>query len=280
MELSKRAIIIDTDIGTDVDDALAISYAIKSNLNVQLISTVHGDTLKRSQIAYKLTKMLNYNGLIAKGEEKPMVLNEIFWKGFEGDGFLDGTEPTDFLDAVDTIAKVIYQNKYNVDLVSIAPLTNIAKAFIKYPDLSQYVNTLYLMGNAIVCDNNWHLNYRAHNFKVDPHAVDVVFNSDVKKVIVTTEVCKEHSLTRSDFSEFKKSNEPFLSYLSKAANQWLEESIYDVSYLYDPLVIHHLLDFDCTPKKIYGDVSITIKRSGDKMNNIGKHLIEVLKNEK
>jgi inosine-uridine nucleoside N-ribohydrolase len=47
--------IIDTDIGSDADDALALAYALKSGIEVALVTTVHGDTRLRGSVAKKFS---------------------------------------------------------------------------------------------------------------------------------------------------------------------------------------------------------------------------------
>ena len=53
-----QKIIIDTDIGDDIDDALAITFALNSpEVDVVGITTVYRDTVKRAKIAKKLLKL-------------------------------------------------------------------------------------------------------------------------------------------------------------------------------------------------------------------------------
>ncbi len=258
-------IIIDTDIGTDVDDALAIAYAIKSGVNVGLITTAHGDAHLRAKIAIKFlglfaTDLQKKSIKIVAGEDNPLVLKQRFWTGMEGKNFIkEGEEYTIDGNAPEAIADYIFKHKNNVSIVSIAPPSNIARALQLYPEIAQYVNHIYMMGNAIVCNDAYHLNYRAHNFKVDPHAVDLIFKSGIPITIVTSDVCKQNHFTEEDFQRLKKSGEPLLEYLGMAGEQWLTQSIHPVAYLYDPLVIHHLVDYTCTEKRVYGSVRVTTK---------------------
>ncbi|HEW91772.1 MAG TPA: nucleoside hydrolase, partial [Thermotogaceae bacterium] len=84
-----RRIIIDTDTGTDVDDAVAITLALKSpELKVEGITTVYGNTLLRAQIVLKLLKLMGINDVpVAAGIEKPLLRErDIWWPGHEGKG--------------------------------------------------------------------------------------------------------------------------------------------------------------------------------------------------
>ena len=181
-------LIIDTDIGTDPDDAIAIAYAIKSGVEIPLITTVHGNMNIRGNIAKKLTELLGADIPVAQGEGTPIKQTHIYWTGLEGKGFLNGKDSYDVRkDGVDALAESVYANKGEVNIAAIGPLTNIARAFERYPDLPEHINHVYMMGNAILCEHTYHLNYRSHNFKVDPEAIDQVMAADVSKTIITTE---------------------------------------------------------------------------------------------
>jgi len=57
--MDMKKIILDTDIGTDVDDALALALAIKSRKDIELraVTTVHGNVNLRAKIAKKILKI-------------------------------------------------------------------------------------------------------------------------------------------------------------------------------------------------------------------------------
>ncbi|MBI1969870.1 nucleoside hydrolase [Candidatus Woesearchaeota archaeon] len=259
MEKANEKLIIDTDIGSDVDDALAILYAVKAGMPIALISTSHGDTALRAKIAKKLTLLLGQDIPVAAGEQKPMKQRHVYWDGDEGEGLVEEEEQFDFRqDGVDAIAETIHANRNNISIASIAPMTNIARAFQKYPELPEMVNALYIMGNALLCGDTYHLNYRAHNFKADPEAADIVLAAAVPKIkiIVTTEVCKKSWLTKEDFERLREQGHVG-AYLYAAAQNWLRKSMYDVAYLYDPLVVHHHVDAEMTTRVKHGTVEIT-----------------------
>lgn len=62
MQESMKNILIDTDIGDDIDDALAIGFALNLNplaVNVKAVTTVFGDTEIRAKLVLKLLKTFN-----------------------------------------------------------------------------------------------------------------------------------------------------------------------------------------------------------------------------
>ena len=267
-------LIIDTDIGTDVDDAIALTYAIRSGIDIPLITTVHGNTTIRARIARKLVSLLGKDIPVVAGAEKPLKQPYIYWTGREGDGFLESSDADDIpTNSIDALVECIDTNRNKVSIACIAPLTNIATTFVHYPELTKYVNHLYLMGNALHCGSSFHLNYRAHNFKVDPEAADIVMGLGIPTTLVTTEICKRNFLTPDDIGQLAATSDTALTYIAQAAVSWMTWINYPVTYLYDPLVVHHHIDRTITTQQQYGSVSITT----DVHNSFKEHVMATLR---
>ena len=260
-------LIIDTDIGTDIDDALALAYAIKSGIEIKLITTVHGPVETRAHLAKTLTLDLGQDIPVAIGEREPIKQRHIFETGIEDHDYIK--QHALLPDAIDALAQTILENK-GIEIASIGPLTNIAKAFNKYPELTQHVNHIYMMGHAHLADNTYFPNFRAHNFKVDPEAVDIVLSTSMPKTIITTPVCKKNYLTKDELNSLH--GNPSFEYIRTTAFEWLDYIRYDVACLYDPLVIHHHLDQTITEKRTYGNTAITIDVGNFK--EVLKHKLE------
>src|SRR6516162_519272 len=91
-----RPVIFDTDIGTDVDDILALVLLAKApELNLLGVTTVYGDTNFRAQIARRTTQMLGREDIkVVPGESFPVSGRQVHWAGHEGEGIpnLDAIE--------------------------------------------------------------------------------------------------------------------------------------------------------------------------------------------
>jgi purine nucleosidase len=68
-------IILDTDIGTDVDDAIALAFLLKSNaVQVEGITTAYGNVEYRSKVAQKIAKLCGIENVkVYKGVEKSLL---------------------------------------------------------------------------------------------------------------------------------------------------------------------------------------------------------------
>ena len=83
-----RPVVFDTDIGTDVDDILALVFLAKApELKLLCVTTVYGDTKFRAKIAKTTTQMLGRNDIeVVPGESLPISGRQVHWAGHEGEG--------------------------------------------------------------------------------------------------------------------------------------------------------------------------------------------------
>ena len=87
--MTTKTIILDTDIGTDVDDCLALALCLASpELKLAAVTTVYGDVRLRARIVLKLLALRDVNDVpVAAGAEKPLLDRvPIYWEGDEGQG--------------------------------------------------------------------------------------------------------------------------------------------------------------------------------------------------
>lgn len=86
--------------------------------------------------------------------------------------------------AWDIIYNIAKEGKGELVLVALGPLTNIALALMKYPDLPKYVKRIYMMGGSRDYGN--HSQYAEFNIWGDPHACHVVLESGIP---ITSRIC-------------------------------------------------------------------------------------------
>ena len=157
------------------------------------------------------------------------------------------------------MVETVIRHKNNVNIACLGPLTNIARAFESYLTLPSFINTLYIMGHADIIETKKgkqvYLNYRPHNFKVDPEAVDIVFASSVQKVVIPTKLAKKHWLRRDKFMSMPKTD-PVGNYISLEGMRWLDKIGHENSFLYDPLTVAHHGNPKLTEKVSHDAVSV------------------------
>jgi purine nucleosidase len=240
-------IIIDTDIGSDVDDAMALSLAINSDeINLIGVTTVYGDTTLRAKLAKKLLQLCGSEHIpVCAGIEKPLLHNrEVWWSGHEGEGVLtDETITFETEHAVDFIIRTIMENPGEISLVPIGPLTNIAAAIIREPQIVKNLKEIVLMGGVSrLGDNSLELPPIEHNIKCDPESASLVFSSGAPIVMVGLDVTMKVRIDRDDIKQLEDSGRPLNLALVKLINRWLEYIKLDWTAMHDPLAVSVLID--------------------------------------
>ena len=230
-----KKIILDTDIGTDVDDSIALMYCLNNpEIDLLAVTTVHGNSVLRAKIAQRL---IGERGIpVAAGIDSPLVKREIYWMGHEGKGILDGSEKEPGQNGVDLLYQSIRKNK-DASLVCIGPLTNIAALLQDMPEIKDKIREIYFMGDVVEQNGVFVPNYEKHNIKVDPEAADIVFGSGIELKVVTTRLSKSMYFAKEDFEKLRARNAPQAEYLYQNAIQYMAARKQGVCYLYDPLTV-------------------------------------------
>ena len=144
---SPQKIIIDTDIGDDIDDAFAVALALRSpELQILGITTTFGDTEARAKI---LDRMLGEAGRqdipvavgIATHAPNPMSQRRYG----EGGHLARPSHP----EAVDFILDQIRRNPGEITLVCIGPLVNVGALIDRDPATFRKLKRVVIMGGSV-----------------------------------------------------------------------------------------------------------------------------------
>src|SRR5215212_6771713 len=142
-------VLLDTDIGTDVDDAVALAYLL-SHPNCELlgITTVTGEAEKRASLASVVCKAAGKEIPIYPGADHPMQGEQRQPIAQQAAALPRWPHETSFPlnQAVDFLANTIRAHPGEVTLLTIGPLTNIGMLFSTYPDVSELLAGFVMMG--------------------------------------------------------------------------------------------------------------------------------------
>ncbi len=195
--MAPRNIIIDTDPGQDDAVAILLALASPDEVNVLGVVAVAGNvplalTEKNARIVCELAGRPDVP--VFAGCDRPLTRKLVTAEHVHGKTGLDGPQlptPTMPLQAphgVDFIVETLRSEPPGtVTLVPIGPLTNIATAFQRAPDIVDRVQEIVLMGGAYFEVGN--ITPAAEfNIYVDPEAADIVFKSGVKLTVMPLDV--------------------------------------------------------------------------------------------
>ncbi len=195
--MSPRKIIIDTDPGQD--DAVAILLALGSPQDIEVlgITAVAGNVpLALTQLnARKICELAGRPDIkVFAGADRPLLLKPKTAENVHGKTGLDGIDLPDPVmplqegHAVDFIIDTLRSEPSGtVTLCPLGPLTNIATAFRRAPDIVERVQEIVLMGGAYFEVGNT-TPTAEFNIAVDPHAAAIVFGAGVPIVVMPLDV--------------------------------------------------------------------------------------------
>lgn len=184
-----QKIIIDTDPGIDDALALLLACAAKDQLEVLALTTVNGNVgvEQVTKNAFKILKIAGREDIpVYQGNGKPLMREMDHCEEFHGDDGLGNLGMDDCNGiiqdetAVDFLVRKVRQEKEEITIVPIGPLTNIAQAVQKDPGFVENVKELVIMGGA---ENGGNMSPHAEfNFWTDPEAAKIVFSAGFKKI--------------------------------------------------------------------------------------------------
>jgi len=211
-------LILDTDIGSDVDDELALAVLLGSpELRLRLITTVYGDTTLRAQIASRIARLAGQSPRIVPGASATITSRDVWWAGHEGKNFQELELELAHVDGAQEAAEALQptaSDAADTRILAIAPLTNLATA-LAHPHFVQAERELVVMGG------DWAMHGEVeHNLRADPEAAHTVFSSKVPITAVGLDVTKRVSLDRADIREMGTWGDLGLL-LQQETEQWL-----------------------------------------------------------
>ncbi len=110
----------------------------------------------------------------------------------------DPVTPVDGRYAWDFMYEQALRYPGELEILAVGPLTNLAIAFLKYPDLHKYLKRIVIMGGAF-SEGNW-TDTAEFNIWADPDGAKIVFNAGVPMAMMGLEICRQAIITKEDLA--------------------------------------------------------------------------------
>ncbi len=213
--MSRSELVIDTDIGTDVDDAIALVQIIGSRPDHEIaLTTCYGDVEKRARIANNYLNLLGVPVSIYPGVEATISGKVIWESGLEGT--LHHELPDDKIEsvsAVDYMVNTAMNSETKTELLAISPCTNIAHVVDVSRDASRLISHVFMMAGRFAEGKP------EHNIVSDILAAQKVFQSELRISLVGIEITSNLKMTISEF-EMLNDLGPAARLLFTEISQW------------------------------------------------------------
>ncbi len=199
-----RKIIIDTDPGQDDAVAILLALASPEDVTVLGITAVAGNaplalTARNARMICEVAKRPDIR--VFAGCDRPLAHDLVTAEHVHGKSGLDGPDlpdprmPLQQQHAVDFIVETLRAApSKSVTLCALGPLTNIATALQRAPDIAANIQEIVLMGGAYFQVGN--ITPAAEfNIYVDPEAAEIVFKSGISIVVMPLDVTHKALVT-------------------------------------------------------------------------------------
>lgn len=240
-------VLLDTDIGTDVDDAVALAYLL-SHPDCELlgITTVTGEAVRRASLASVLCRAAARDIPIYPGAEYPMQGGQRQPIAQQAAALPRWPHEEDFPlnHAVDFLASTIRSHPGEVTLLTIGPLTNAGLLFSTYPDVAEQLAGLVMMGSSFA-QGSAGSNRVEWNIAGDPLASQITYQAPVRLhrslgLNVTQQVVMSADEVRMRFTA------PLLRPVMDMAEIWFAQFYPSITF-HDPLAAAVIFEPDlCT----------------------------------
>ena len=247
--MNKHKIIIDTDIGDDIDDLLALYMALESDkIDIIGITTVYINSNLRARQTKKVLALKNRNDIpVFAGIGTPLrglhfettnVIFNQYTKDLDDNKYapINDNEKCDGESAIDFLISSAKKYQNELTILCIGPLTNIARAILKDKEAMSKVNYIMMGGCFFKAEREW-------NIECDIDAANIVFNNKLKLTCLGTNVTKKVELTIDEQNYFlsAKHNDLYYKYLVEMINEWVSFTNRRI-VLHDPLTLYYLIN--------------------------------------
>ena len=286
----KMKLLIDTDVGGDVDDALALALALNTpHLDIVGITNVYLANAWRAGVTKHILEVYGREDIpVCTGAEKPLI-------GWWDENRIPNSSP-DYGEyrgeklphAADFIIRKAEENP-GLTIAAIGPLTNLGIALAKAPHIANGLKIVMMGGEIGQAYPEW-------NIKCDPEAARIVFESGADIRMVGRDVTLRCQFTREEVDAVKAADNP----RARMLGEMMEKFIVSFGYLpilHDPLALSLLIwdDILTMEKKrilietsgeftrgvtvdcIWGEGAEVLAATGVRAEEFKKRLIEVLK---
>ncbi len=250
----KRKIIIDTDPGQDDAVAILLALANPQHIDILGLTAVAGNvpldlTSKNVRIILEVAGRSDIP--VFEGCDKPISRSLITAEHVHGKSGLDGpvlfepSTPIEEQGAVDFIIETLRHEPENtVTLCTLGPLTNIATAFSRAPDIAARAKELVMMGGGYFEGGN--ITPAAEfNIYVDPEAANIVMQSGVPIVMMPLDVTHKVLTLKARVEKIAALGTPISRFVVDMLEFFerfdVEKYGADGGPLHDPTVIAYLL---------------------------------------
>lgn len=259
--MSKKYVLLDTDIGDDIDDALALLMLLKmKELTLVGVTTVFANTPLRARLARKILHLGGapeipvYAGLgdalgYTVDKERSFVQ---YTPDIEADDCVPNNRDVhNGQEAVDFILQCAKVYGEELTILAIGPYTNVAAAWQRDPETMKKAGAVVLMGGC------FYEQFVEYNVAMDPEAADVLIHSELPIRFISADVTWKAQLNDAQTAYVLGiENDGLTGYCAELVRLWKKGCWFN-PVLHDPLAAYYVLDESiCQFESVWTEVEL------------------------
>ena len=217
---NKIPVILDTDIGLDIDDTWALGLLLKSpELDVKLITASSDNTTVKAKLVAKFLESVGRTDIpIGIGLEENRKKGWLY--SWIKDYDLSQYPGTIYNNAAEMICSTITYSNTPITLIAIGPLGTVAESLKMNPDITD--NSRFVGMHGSIREGYWGSNKqnKEYNVKKNIKACQEVFQAPWEKTITPLDTCREIRLTGLLLDRFMKSDNLVVNSIKENYNIW------------------------------------------------------------
>ena len=214
-------LILDTDIGDDIDDTWALMMLLRSEaIDTKLITTDFGNTRYRTRLLAKLLDSIGYGNIpVGIGlDPTDKAGNQSEWLG---DYQLEDYPGQIYEDGIQALIDTIKQSPEPVTLLCIGPVMNIAEALRRDPSIAKNARFVGMYGSIRTGYDGEPKPAAEWNVKVDPKSLQTVFSAPWECSITPLDTCGLVKLKGETYQKVFQSRDVWMKVLMDNYRMWL-----------------------------------------------------------
>ena len=269
---TKQPVIIDTDIGSFIDDSFAIVFAAQSQfLDIKLVVTCSDGTTDRAKVAAKLLRMMGREDIpigvgIENGNQTQHTLFD--WASSED---LSSYKGGVFTDGVSKMGEIIMSSEQVVDIIAIGPMTNFPTLLKKYPGVVRNARVRAMAGSVYMGYHGDIIPVAEFNVKICPSCMEMLLQAGWNVTITPLDTCGQFTLNSDELKQIFQVDNP----VSRALGSTLLYFCITNTFSYDtcnlpvgtPVIYDAIATLLAMPKVgetfiVYSEMSLKVNGSG------------------
>lgn len=246
-----QLVILDTDIGDDIDDAFALALLLRSpEVKLLGISTAFGDTELRARLVDRYLAAVGRGEIPVKAGVPTPAANHFTQAAYA----LHAPEQKHG-DAVDFLLREIRVHPRQITLIAIGPLFNVQAAIERDPVTFRKLKRVVMMGGSVYRGYDDQESGNAHeppspewNIRCDPAGLRALLQSGVPVFMMPLDSTQVH-LTLPELGQILSSGSPLTDQLTLLYHQWTGASAWRMPTLFDPVAAAFTIRPDLCPVK-------------------------------